>query len=134
MFFEAILFTFCLQTNHFFFFHFFISFIGIKGPTRSKNKSLFHELSQSIELRKLSITMGWFGSSEEIDNAKTVDSNGNVNNNIIIQEARDVHSQMVNNEKLLVATCLLLCAEILKISFYVFHAVRRSIKKRYQKN
>lgn len=42
-----------------------------------------------------------FGSSEERVEEKTIDSNGQVNNNIVIQEARDIHSQLQYNEKLL---------------------------------
>lgn len=77
--------------------------------------------------------MGWLFSSEEVDNAKTVDTNGNVNNNIIIQEAKDVHSQVLINEKLLFATYLLVWAEILKLGLYIFHMIRKSLKKRYQR-
>lgn len=78
--------------------------------------------------------MGWFGdTSEEVDiESKTVDSNGNINNNVIIQEARDTHSQMLLNERLLFATHLLVGAEILKLGIYIFHAIRKSLKKRYQ--
>ncbi|RYE26601.1 MAG: hypothetical protein EOP45_03700 [Sphingobacteriaceae bacterium] len=78
--------------------------------------------------------MGWFGSSEEnIDmESKTVDSNGNINNNIILQEASDTHHQMITNEKLLVATYVLVFAEFMKMGIYVFHTFRRMWKKKYQ--
>lgn len=78
--------------------------------------------------------MGIFSSSSEESSVetKTVDSNGNINNNIILQEAQDVHSQLLSNEKLLIATYALVFAEILKISVYLFHTLRRKIKKRYQ--
>lgn len=57
--------------------------------------------------------MGIFGSSEESNEMKTVDTNGNVNNNIVIQEASDTHRQMIMREKLLFATYVL--AEIIKL-------------------
>lgn len=37
--------------------------------------------------------MGWFTSSEE-DTGNVVDANGQVNKNIIIQEAKDTHEQV----------------------------------------
>lgn len=78
--------------------------------------------------------MGWFSSDEEEVEVKTVDSNGNINNNIILQEARDTHSQMMLNEKLLLATYALVFAEVVKLGIYLFHAFRRTIKKKYQRD
>lgn len=77
--------------------------------------------------------MGIFGSSEETIETKTVDSNGQVNNNIIIQEARDTHSQMVLSEKLLTGTYILIGLEIVKIIICSISAYRRHIKKKYEK-
>lgn len=79
--------------------------------------------------------MGWFSSDEENSEteSKMVDSNGHVNNNIIIQEAKDTHLQLLANEKLLFATYMLVIAEILKLGLYIFQAVRRTLKKKYQK-
>lgn len=76
--------------------------------------------------------MGFFGSSEESVEQKTIDTNGNVNNNIIIQEARDTHHQMILNEKLLAATYFLCALEVIKFVVYLFLGYRRNIKKRYQ--
>lgn len=76
--------------------------------------------------------MGIFGSSEESIETKTVDSNGQVNNNIIIQEARDVHSQMMLSEKLVFGTYVLIGLEIVKISICVFSTFKRYMKKKYQ--
>lgn len=76
--------------------------------------------------------MGGSESSELKIEEKTVDTNGQVNNNVIIQEARDTHSQMLTNERLLVATYLLVGAEVLKLSIYAFHSFRKVFKKRYQ--
>lgn len=78
--------------------------------------------------------MGWFGSSEEETEMKTVDSNGNINNNVIIQEAKDTHSQMLLNERLVFATHILVGFEILKFAVYTFHAIRKTLKKKYQKS
>lgn len=77
--------------------------------------------------------MGIFGNSEESIETKTVDSNGQVNNNIIIQEAKDMHSQMILSEKLVFGTYVLIGLEIVKISICIFSAFKRYMKKRYQK-
>lgn len=76
--------------------------------------------------------MGIFGSSEENNEMKTVDSTGQVNNNIVIQEAADTHHQMITSEKLLFATYLLVFFEIIKLIVFGFTAFKRKIKKNYQ--
>ena len=76
--------------------------------------------------------MGLFGSSEESIETKTVDSNGQVNNNIIIQEAMDTHSQLLISEKLVYGTYILIGLETLKIAICLFGAYRRHIKKKYR--
>lgn len=76
--------------------------------------------------------MGIFGDSEESIETKTVDSNGQVNNNIIIQEAKDMHSQMMLSEKLVFGTHVLIGLEVVKILICLFSAFRRHMKKRYQ--
>lgn len=78
--------------------------------------------------------MGIFGDSEESVEIKTVDSNGQVNNNIIIQEAKDMHSQMMLSEKLVFGTYVLIGLEVVKISICLFSAFKRYMKKRYQRN
>lgn len=77
--------------------------------------------------------MGIFGSSEESIETKTVDSSGHVNNNIIIQEARDTHSQLVLSEKLLIGTYVLIGLEAVKIVICLFGAYKRHMKKKYKK-
>lgn len=76
--------------------------------------------------------MGWLGSSEEKTEQKTVDTTGQVNNNIVIQEAEDIHQQVAMSEKLLFATYLLVGAEIIKLCVYLFVALKKHFKKRYQ--
>lgn len=81
--------------------------------------------------------MGWFDSSEEnieiIDNeTKNIDATGHVNTNIIIQEARDTHHQVLIGEKLLIATYWLIGAELLKLTLYCFQTFRKVMKKKYQ--
>lgn len=78
--------------------------------------------------------MGFFGSSEESIESKTVDSNGQVNNNIIIQEAKDTHAQVIISEKLVTGTYILIGLEMIKITICLFSAFRRHIKKKYQGN
>lgn len=79
--------------------------------------------------------MGWFGDSieeENVDNAKMVDTAGQVNNNVIIQQAaKDTHHSVILGERLLTATYMLVGAEILKILLYTFQTIRRQLKKKY---
>lgn len=76
--------------------------------------------------------MGIFGSSEESVETKAIDTNGQVNNNIIIiQEAKDTHSQMVLSEQLRFGTYILIGFEVIKVSICLFSAYRRHIKKKY---
>jgi hypothetical protein len=73
-----------------------------------------------------------FGSSEEKMEVKTVDSNGNINNNVIIREAADTHSQMLIGEKLLVATYILVAAELIKLGLHIFYSFKKTLKKKYR--
>lgn len=75
--------------------------------------------------------MGSSQSAEETE-VKTVDSNGNINNNIILREAQDTHTQMIINEKMLWAAYALVLAEIIKLAIYLFHTCRKTLKKKYQ--
>lgn len=72
-----------------------------------------------------------FGSDEENIDTKMVETTGSVNNNIIVQEAADTHSAMMSTERLLFATYLLVGSEILKLSIYIFHVIRKHLKKKY---
>lgn len=71
--------------------------------------------------------MGIFGSSEEVSDENTVDSIGHVNNNIVIQEARNTHTQMIIYEKML-STYVLVTAEMIKLGIYLI-TQWRSISK-----
>lgn len=73
-----------------------------------------------------------FGLSEEEVETKTIDTNGNVNNNIIIREANDTHSQMLIGEKMLIATYFLVAAEVLKLAIHLYHSFKKTLKKKYQ--
>lgn len=78
--------------------------------------------------------MGWFTSSEEVTDEKMIDTNGNVNNNIIIQEAQDMHTQANLSHKLLFATYVLVIIELAKLIICGYSAWKRTMKKRYQPN
>lgn len=77
--------------------------------------------------------MGTTSSTENVEQ-KAIDANGNVNNNIIIQEAKDTHSQMIANEKLLVATYFLCAIETIKIGVYIFLKYKKNLKNKYTNN
>lgn len=79
--------------------------------------------------------MGWlFGSSEEteINEENNIDPKGQVDTNIIIQEARDTHNQLIANAKLLIATYLLVAIESIKLFTYLFLQFKKNLKKKYQ--
>lgn len=77
--------------------------------------------------------MGIFGgSSEETNNEKNIDTAGDVNNNIIIQqEAKDVHNQLMLNQKMLIAAYCLVFFEVVKLGIYLYTQFRKNLKKRY---
>lgn len=77
--------------------------------------------------------MGIFGSSEENIEQKAIESNGQVNNNIIIQEAKDVHEQLKLNERLLNMSYIICAIEILKLAMYMYCKFTKKIKKKYDK-
>lgn len=78
--------------------------------------------------------MGLFGDSEEVNEQKFVDSNGQVNNNIIIQEAKDTHYQAIQTEKLVYATYVLIAMEVVKLAICLYNMWRRQMKKKYGNN
>lgn len=84
--------------------------------------------------KKKIVTMGSSKSSEVKKEEKMVDSNGQINNNVIIQEAEDTHVQMLLNEKLLTATYILVSIELIKLCLYIFASYKKNLKKKYLKN
>lgn len=79
--------------------------------------------------------MGSSSSSEEDTEIKTVDSTGPVNNNIILQrEARDTHSQMILNQKILFVGCIMVLFEIIKLAIYLVNSYKKRVKKAYVGN
>lgn len=75
--------------------------------------------------------MGIFGSSEEKVEEKTIDSTGNVNNNIVIQESRDIHGMLKIDEKILYIMYIMCVVEIIKLGIYVYGSFRKTLKKKY---
>lgn len=78
--------------------------------------------------------MAIFGSSEESNEIKNVDTTGMVNNNIILQEAKDTHDQLAISERLVFGTYVLIGLEVVKIVICLISAYRRRLKKQYQKD
>lgn len=76
--------------------------------------------------------MGIFGDSDE--ETKMVDSNGQVNNNIIIQEAADIHDQTRNSERVLSVMYIMVVLEAIKICIYIYNSFVRRMKKKYRNN
>lgn len=78
--------------------------------------------------------MAIFGSSEESTEIKNVDTTGTVNNNIIMQEAKDTHDQLAVTEKLVFGTYILIALEAIKIGICLISAYRRHLKKQYKRD
>lgn len=74
------------------------------------------------------------GGSSSKEERKAIDTNGNVNNKIIIQEADDIHDQLLTGQKLLIATYVLVILEIIKFGAYIFVNFKRNLKKKYTNN
>lgn len=75
--------------------------------------------------------MGIFGDSSEENNVKTIDTNGQVNNNIIIREADDIHEQLKLNQTavtLMYVTCVV---QLLKFGMYIYCKFVGKMKKKY---
>ena len=66
------------------------------------------------------------GTTESKDETKTVDSNGNVNNNVVIQEQNSSNS--FEMKILLYIVCIIKIIELL-IFIYKFH--RKNLKRKY---
>lgn len=75
--------------------------------------------------------MGSQQSSENNDESKMVDSNGQINNNIIIQEAKDTHYQTIIGEKMLYGMYVIIALEFIKIGICSYGAWKRQLKKQY---
>lgn len=73
--------------------------------------------------------MGLFGSSEE-----RINSAGHVNTNVIIQEARDTHTQMLYGEKMYYLTLALVGFGTVKLAVFLFNAYTGRIKKLYNRD
>lgn len=76
--------------------------------------------------------MGIFGDS--VENTKMVDTNGQVNNNIIIQEAADIHDQTKTSERVLLVMYFMCGLELIKFGIYIYNSFARRMKKKYQTN
>lgn len=75
--------------------------------------------------------MGWFSPDLELSEEKLIDSNGHVNNNIIIQEARDTHQQAILSEHLLYGMYVLITFETIKLGICTYNMWKRRVKKYY---
>lgn len=75
--------------------------------------------------------MGSSESSEQKFEEKTVDSTGHVNNNIVIQEAKDTHQQVLINERMLYAAYVLIVFEVIKLAIYMYTQCKSKLKKKY---
>lgn len=72
------------------------------------------------------------GGSSSTEEHKDIDTSGNVNNNVIIQqEAHDIHDQLLTNNKLLIATYFLIALELIKFLMYIYVNFKRNLKKKY---
>lgn len=71
--------------------------------------------------------MGWFGDSKE--ESKTIDTTGNVNNNVVIEQSVPIH-----NDELVNILYTILIIKIIELVYIIFKAYQRSQKKKYTKN
>lgn len=74
------------------------------------------------------------GNGDSKQEAKTIDSNGQVNNNIVIQEAKDIHQQTEHFQQMLIIMYIRCFLEVIKICIYIYNCHLKKLKKRYQNN
>lgn len=126
--------------------HFFFFSLPKSKPVTRKKRIKFYSVkfryhifcsflcpdTKTSSPRKFTI-MGWFGSSEENNEEKMIDSSGHVNTNIIIQEAKDTHYQAILSEKLVYGTYILIALEVAKLTLCFYNTWKRQMKKKYAK-
>lgn len=69
------------------------------------------------------------GSSESKEEIKAVDTNGNVNNNVVIHEPVPIH-----NAEMMVLLYILCIVKIIQFIFFVYTYHVKRLKKRYTKS
>ena len=69
--------------------------------------------------------MGKTASKEE----KTIDSNGNINNNLVLEGPVDFQ-----NSEMLLMLGIICAIKIFEAVYFVFHTYKRSLKKKYNTN
>lgn len=72
------------------------------------------------------------GYESKIEDKDIVDSNGHVNNNIVIQEATDIHDQVSINRQLLMLTYVLVFLKSIELIIYCYNSYTRKLKKKYK--
>lgn len=72
-------------------------------------------------------------SSKDDKEWKNIDTAGQVNNNIVIQqqEAKDIHAQLKINDQMLTIMFAMFVLEVIKFILYVFFKFKKNLKKRY---
>lgn len=105
------------------------SYLYVEEPEHNKSFKVYQSSSKERAAK-----MGSSNSSEEKFEEKIVDSNGQVNNNIVIQEAKDTHNQVLINEKMLMAAYALIAFEVIKLFIYLYTQYCAKMKKKYSKN
>lgn len=66
------------------------------------------------------------GSGQSQQETKTIESSGQVNNNVVIQETEDVYSM-----ELVILLSLLCALKILEIGIFLYNKYKQQMKKKY---
>lgn len=69
------------------------------------------------------------GGSESKEEIKTVDTNGNVNNNIVIQDPVSIH-----NQELMILMYIVCTIKIIEFTYVMYKEFLKKLKKRYVNN
>lgn len=66
------------------------------------------------------------GSSQSQQETKTIESSGQVNNNVVIQETEDVYSM-----ELVILLSLLCALKILEMGIFLYNKYKQQMKRKY---
>lgn len=81
--------------------------------------------------------IGILSSSEKNVENKVVDIMVNINNSIGLtqqEKARDTHNRVILNQKIYIASCLMVLVEVVKLTVFATFSLKKKLKKTIGKN
>lgn len=79
--------------------------------------------------------MGWFGSAsneETKSESKSIDTNGAINNNLILRDEDQTYN--VYSQELIILIGILVVLRIIEFGYFMYSKFRGALKKKYSNN